>query len=223
MTYGRILLLGLTLFFIGGAVGGRWGGYLAVAAFLGTPLAAFVLLSLRPGGVKDAEAKLAAIEQLPETDDEPTRWERKQRLVPRWNPASPEQAAAVRRLVDEHRGALVRVRTDRSADVLTATKSEELRYEVDENGVVRVTEQAARDRSGRRLGLGGSGAFLLGWALAAAGQDTPLEWVAGVLLFGGFVSAALGFLISGSERTEHGALLRTRRGERWTSIGYPED
>lgn len=223
MTYGRILLLGLTLFVIGGAVGGRWGGYLAVAAFLGTPLAALALLSLRPGGVKDAEAKLAAIEQLREADEEPTRWERKQRLTRDWRPSTPAQGVEVRRLATEHNGALVRVRTDRSADVLTATTAEVLRYEVDENGVVRVTEQVARDRSGRWLGLGGIGGFLLGWALAVAGQDTPLEGVAAVLLFGGFASAALGFLISGSERTEHGALLRTRRGERWTSIGYPED
>lgn len=223
MSYGRIVLLGLALFVTGGAVGGRWGGYLAVAAFIGTPLAALFYLAKRPAFFKDAGAKLEAIERLEETVEPSSRWERKQRLTQEWRPASPDQGVEVRRLVKEHHGALVRVRPDRAAEVLTATKCELLRYEVDEAGVATVAERAAIDRSGRRLGLGGLGVIVAGWALAAAGQGTSFEKVGIVLLVLGFVGAALGFLVAGSERTEHGTLLRTNRGERWTSLGYPED
>lgn len=66
----------------------------------------------------------------PEADEPPSRWERKQRLIPRWGPASPAQGAEVLRLAREHRGALVRLRPDRTAEVLTATKRERFRYVV---------------------------------------------------------------------------------------------
>ena len=223
MTYGRILLLGLALFVTGGAVGGQWGRYLAVAAFIGTPLAALFYLSVRPTGVKDAEAKLVAVERLEESVEPSSRWERKQRLTNEWRPATPAQGAEVRRLAKEHRGALVRVRPDRVAEVLTATKGELLRYVVDEDGVGTLVETTASDRTPGRIALGGLAVFVVGWVVAPIADGTALDWVGVALVGGGFIAGALGLLASGSERTEHGALLRTNRGERWTSLAYPED
>lgn len=223
MTYGRILLLGLALLVTGGAVGGRWGGYLAVAAFVGAPLAALLYLSAHPAGVKDAEAKLAVVERLAEADEPPSRWERKQRLTREWRPSTPDQSAEVRRLVKEHRGALVRVLPDRTAEVLAAKKREQFRYVVAEDGRTTVAEASPTDRTPGRIALGGLAVFVLGWVIGTLADGTALEWAGVALVFAGFVVGALGLLASGSERTEHGALLRTNRGERWASLGYPED
>lgn len=110
-----------------------------------------------------------------------------------------------------------------AAEVLTAKERQQFRYVVAEDGRTTVLEATPTDRTPGRIALGGLVAFVLGWIIAPLADGTALEWAGVALVFAGFVVGALGLLASGSERTEHGALLRTNRGERWTSLGYPED
>lgn len=226
MTYGRLLLLGLTLFIVGGAIDGRMGAWLAVAAFVGTPVAALIYLTRYPSGLKDSDTKLAAVEQLPEADESSTKWERRQRLTRDWRHATPSQGAEVRRLVKEHRGALVRNLPDGATEVLTGKDGGFVRYAVSEEGTSTVAESIPSDSAHVALGriaLGGLVVFVLSWPLGALLDGTRLEWLFAVLAFGGFVVAMFAFLGRGASKTESGALLQTKRGERWTSLGYPDD
>lgn len=214
--------LGLALFIAGGAVDGRLGQYLAVAAFVGTPAAAIAYMLRYPTGVKSPEAMLAAAEQLSEAEEPSTKWERKQRLTRDWRQATPDQGAEVRRLVKEHRGALVRNLADGSAEVLTGQHGDFVRYRVGEDGTSTVAESIPSDGTHELLGriaLGCLAVFVLSWIVGGILDQGAFA----ILAFVAFIVGVFAFIARGSGETEHGALLQTKRGERWTSLGYLKD
>lgn len=211
----------MALFITGGAVEGPWGGHLAVAAFVGTPLAAMIYLWRYPSGVKNPDEKLATIERSSEKEEPPSRWERRQRLTPDWRSRAPARRSEVLRLVKEHRGALVRALPDGTTELLTGRKGATVRYLVTEDGLSSIVESIS-DGTHETLGkiiLGAFAVFVGSWVLAASIDAPALMWLA----FGAFIVAGFAFMARGSAETESGALLQTQRGERWTSLGYPED
>lgn len=175
-----------------------------------------------PTGVKNPDAILAAAEQLPEAEEPSTKWERKQRLTRDWRSATPEQGNEVLRLVKEHRGALVRSLPEGTAEVLTGRKGDFVRYRVGEDGTSTVAESIPSDGTHELLGkivLGCLAVFVLSWIVAPIVE----HWAFPILAFVAFVVGVFAFIARGSGETEQGALLQTKRGERWTSLGYPQD
>lgn len=222
--YGAILLVGLAVFITGASVGGELGGLLAVVGFVGTPIAALTFRHFSPALVAKPEQKLAALETQTDKEEPASRWERRQRLVRHWGPATPEQTATVSCLVRQHQGALVRTRPDGTAEVLTGKKGDFVRYSVSTDGIAEVVEELPSDGSYRALRWIAAAGFLV-FAFGWYGLSNLFEsdWPAGVLAFAGFAVGALALAALGAENHEHGALLRTKRGERWTSLGYPRD
>lgn len=68
---------------------------------------------------------------------------------------------------------------------------------------------------------GGFAAFALGWFVVLPFTDRDV--IAAVPAFGGFIVGSIGMGVLGTENGESAALLRTKRGERWSSLGYKRD
>jgi hypothetical protein len=97
-----------------------------------------------------------------------------------------------------------------------------VRYHVGGDGTSTVAESIPSDGTHEVLGkvvLGCLAVFVLSWIVGAILDQGAFA----ILAFVAFVVGAFAFISRGSAETEHGALLQTKRGERWTSLGYPQD